>query len=354
MALGLPSSGTAQGLTVYGRVVQIADRDSLGLVGAWVVLHRITGDSGAAIDSVRTDSRGRYQIRIAGADSGAAYVTSVSHLGVTYFSLPIEQLRGPGVTIAPLLVYDTSSFAPPIELVQRHIIVRRFEPRQGRRVLDILVLANRGAVTRIAPDTSRPVWQGALPRGAAALEVAESGVSEGAIYLRGDSVAVAAPVPPGERQIFLSYVLPGDRLELSLDQPVARLNVLAEDTAARLISGPLEPAGIAELELARFARFTGNALEPGTSVVLELDSAPFSPASWWWLIVVAAGIVLAAVLLRLNRAVPSAASLEVQLKAIEQVLAEPPAGLSAAELAAYRKRRAQLQERLKRIAGQSP
>jgi hypothetical protein len=352
VALSLPAEGSAQGFTLSGTVFKVEGLDSAALPGAWAVLHRITAEGGAPLDSSVTDPKGRYRLRVGSADSTSVYVVSVSYGGVAYFTQPLRAPQTSEIRLDPIMVYDTSSAGPPIELSQRHIIVRRPEDRRGRRVLEILVLANRGRLTRIAPDTSRPVWQGELPRGAAGLEVGDSEVSHQAVYRRGNSVAVAAPMPPGEKQILLSYFLPGDKLELTLDQPVGRFNVLAEDSSARLVAGPLESLGIEELEGIGFARFSASGVPPGSEVILKLQKSGFAPAAWWWLVVALAGIVLMTALIRYwpaGRASP--ASIQSQLEAIEAALARPPGTFAPGELEAYRKRKAEL-EKLLRSSGE--
>jgi hypothetical protein len=273
---------------------------------------------------------------------------------VTYFTpLPHPSQKGE-IQLDPIAVYDTSSVGPRIELSQRHLIIRRPENRQGRRVLEILVLANRGNLTRIATDTSHPVWQAELPRGAIGLEVGESDLSDEAVYRRGNSVAVAAPIPPGEKQMLLSYFLPGDKLELRLDQPVGQFNILAEGSTARLLGGPLRILGVQELEGIGFARFAGNDLAAGSEVILQLGSRGFSAGAWWWVIVALAGVVLLAALIRYwpaGRTSPH--GLQAQLEAIEAALARSREALTPGELRAYRKRRAEL-KRLLGGSGQEP
>ncbi|GIW51259.1 MAG: hypothetical protein KatS3mg081_0614 [Gemmatimonadales bacterium] len=353
-ALSFPAAGSAQGFALSGRVLKIEGPDSAALSGARVVLHGITVESGAPLESTLTDPAGRYRLRVRSPDSSAVYVVSVLYKGVAYFTAPVSAPEQEEIRLEPILVYDTSSVRPQIELSQRHLVVRRREDRRGRRVLEILVLANRGRLTRIAPDTSRPVWQTQLPKGALGLEVGESDLSYEAVYRRGNAVAVAAPIPPGEKQILLSYFLPGDRLELTLDQPVARLNLLAEDSAARLVAGPLQNLGIQDLEGIGFARFAGNGLAPGSEVILQFDTGGLSPAAWWWLVVALAGVVLLTVLVRHWPSDESSQrSLELQLRAIEAALARSPDKLAPEELQAYRRRKAELEQLLRR-SGKEP
>lgn len=357
LALGVPGSLLAQGFRVTGRVVHVLAQDTTPAAGVWAVLHQITGQGGSAVDSSRTGPGGRYILRASTRDSGSVYVVSVTHAGIAYFSRPVRALGSPQETAELLAVFDTSSAAPAIALAQRHVIVRRPEDPGSRRVLELLVLVNSGDRTRVAPDTSRPVWQGRLPRGATGFQVGEGDVSTEAVFRRGDAIAVAAPIPPGEKQILVSYVLPlnVDELEIEADQPIGRLNLLLEDSAATVSGGPLVAMGVEELEGISFSRFAADGIEPGTRITVGFGERRFSPTGLWWMVVVLAAASLVAGLVpwwrRARGRVPAtqAAALAAQLAAVDAALSQRGAALSDAERRAYEQRRDALKSRLDEI-----
>src|SRR2546429_9527408 len=63
----------------------------------------------------------------------------------------------------PIYVYDTSSTGPGVALLRRLVTIAGRKKDGTRDVLELLELENPGAKTRIAPDTLRPTWAGALP-----------------------------------------------------------------------------------------------------------------------------------------------------------------------------------------------
>ena len=343
-----------------GRVVHVGEADSTPVTNVWAVLHQVTMTGGGPVDSARTDREGRYQLRVAQRDSAAVYIVSVNYASIAYFTRPLHALgRATSGTAEPLAVYDTSSTSPQVETAQRHIIVRRPEQDGSRHVLELLVLRNLGTHTRISPDTARPVWQGVLPRDAIGLEVGESDVSSEAVYRRGDSIAVTAPVPPGDKQVVVSYILPAAsrRFDMTLDQPVIRFNVLVEDTAARLEGGALDRMGSQSIEGTNFARFARNDLASGAHVVVVFSRGAESLANWWWLVVGMAAAALAAGLVfawRRTGPVPAAV-----LPANPDVIAAEIAAMDAAfetrteatpsDRAAYQRRRAELKSRLEAL-----
>lgn len=356
VALGFATrSLIAQGFRVTGRVIHLAGTDSTPVPGVWAVFHRVALAGGAAIDSARTDRTGRYWVRGPMRDTGSVYIVSATYAGIAYFTRPVHLARGDALdTAETLAVYDTSSGQPAITLAQRHLIVRRPERDGSRHVLELLVLRNAGERTRIAPDTSRPVWEGGLPRGVIQFEVGESDVSSEAIYRRRDSMAVAAPVPPGEKQILVSYILPRSvpRLQLRVDQLVGRLNLLVEDSAAALESGGLDRVESEVIEGVKFARFTKDKVLPGTRVSVRLAPAGFVAGSLWWIVVALSALALAAGLLvawRRTRETIRLAPASSDPELLAAQIAALDAAFEGRTDARYQRQRALLKSRLEEL-----
>src|SRR5258708_30470176 len=106
----------------------------------------------------------------------------------------------------------------------RRLVTVAQEKQDGARdVLELLELENPGVATRVAPDTLRPTWAGAIPPVAIQFRVGQGDVSPQVVTRRGDSVAVYGPLPPRERkQLSYTYVLSatGRRLRVPIDPPI--------------------------------------------------------------------------------------------------------------------------------------
>ncbi len=333
-----------------GRVLLGGAPDSVPLGGAWVVLHEVSPRGGAPVDSVRTDPGGRYRVGIPVTDTTAIYLVSVGHHEISYFSRPIHP-GGRADTAEALVVFDTSAVGPAIFLAQRHVAVREPEPDGGRRAIELLVLENRGTRTRIAADTLHPVWWGLLPPGVVAFEVGESDVSAQAVFRRGDTLIVVAPMPPGEKQLVVTYVLPRAMREFSLPvNPATDLfNVLLEDTAATLVAGPLELREKEVMEDVVFARYEARGVPSGAEVTFRFGRSARSAAEMLGFVVgIATAVLLLAVLLWMRRKAAPAEDPERIAAEIadldRQAEAQPPAAGAGGD--AYRKRRAALKARL--------
>ena len=231
--------------------------DSTPVPGTRVVLHQVGRTLQGPLDSSRTDRRGRFRFAFR-PDTSALYLLSVRHAGIEYFSPPVHTNPERPDTTIRILVYDTSSTAP-VALEARHLVVTRPGEDGSRSVLDLVVLLNKGNRTRVAPDSVGASWVGLLPRGTMGLEVGESDLSPDAITRRGDSLLVAAPLAPGEKQVTVQYVVPAGskELELPFTEPVSSVNVLAEENDVVVSGGSLALADSQVLQGRSFRRWAG-------------------------------------------------------------------------------------------------
>jgi hypothetical protein len=246
---------------IAGRVMRVAGTDTLPASGVLVSLHRIGRTAQGVVDSARTPAHGRFGFRVR-PDTTAVFLVSARHAGIEYFSDPAQPGRD---TALALIVSDTSS-AVRLELSARHVIVGRPEA-DGRPVLDLITLANRSDVTRVAPDTLTPTWSLRLPSGARNLEVEQGDLSPTAVEQRGDSVRVFAPIPPGRKHLMIGYRLPGDGDEFSWLAPADTFDLLLEEEGASVRGGGLVATGPVDLSGKLLQRWTAAPPTPGTVVV---------------------------------------------------------------------------------------
>jgi hypothetical protein len=356
VALSVSSQGFAQGFTVTGLVVRGRDADSLPLAERMAVLHEVTLESGRPVDSALTNRLGAYRLRAPARDTSAGYVVSVEHDGIGYFSQPLSARDRTSDSASTIVVFDTSYTRPEIILVERHVIIRSIGDDGMRRVVELLVLGNRGSLTRITDDETRPVWQGAIPAVALQFEVGQSDVSPETVFRNGDSVAVLAPLPPGEKQILLAYLVPGamEELAVPIDQAVSNMNLMLEDPGASVATGGFVPAGVEELDEISFTRYNAAAVPAGTAVVVELEAPPLALIEFWWIIVPFTAAALAAGLFWWLRQQPARVvgngveALAARIAQIDREF-EGATSPSQAERDAYRRRRAELKARLSEL-----
>lgn len=358
MALSSPTRLGAQGFQLSGHVFSVIEGDTVPLENHWVMLHQVDAAGGRVVDSVRTDVIGIYFLRAPERDTTAVYLSSVSFRDIGYFSNPVSAATFTTDTASTLFVYDTSSVGPPVQVVERHVVIRAPEADGSRSALEILLLENPGQETRIANDTANPVWQGAIPRGAFNLEVAPGDISPSSLYRRGDSVAVAAAIPPGpenRKRIIFGYILPKDVRDLTVpvDQPLGRLQVLIEDPSVEMVGGPLTPQAPEFMDDIQFMRFDGTGIASGAHASFRLSGSSVSPPVLLWIILAMSAVAMTAVLavwIRRPRVATVHASdmkaLAAQVAALDERVAAKGTQLSDDERAAFDKERTALKTKL--------
>ncbi|HEX6107474.1 MAG TPA: hypothetical protein VFZ26_17935 [Gemmatimonadales bacterium] len=326
LSLAAAPAGEAQGVT-GGRVLQPGAADTTALAGVRVVLHRVGTDVQGPIDSMLSGAGGRFLLRYV-PDTGAVFLLSARRHGIEYFSRPLAAEPDRPDTGLALLVYDTSSTAP-ITLAARHLVIPRPGEGGGREVIDLIVLRNAGHLARVAPDSLGASWSLPLPPGSEGLEVGESDVSSEAVTRRGDTLLLAAPVGPGEKQLSLQYHLPGGMAVVAV--PVGAggglFNVLVEETGSKVTGPGLAPADTQVVLGRTFRRWSGE-VPDGALIRVELPLPGGHPA---WLLaglVGAVALALAAAAWRARTRGPRPAP-TVQPPASGEELLQRLAGLDA-------------------------
>jgi hypothetical protein len=224
------------------------------------------------VDSSVTGPDGRFRFALA-RDTTTLYLLSARHHGIEYFSAPLDRRPDGGNEAVTLVVHDTSSTAP-VGLSARHVVIPRAGEDGSREVLDLVLLANAGTETRVAPDSQGASWAGPLPPRSEGLELGESDVSPDAVIRRGDSAIVSAPIAPGEKQLAFQYHLPAGQQEIEIPvgaEPVG-MNVLLEEPGASITAPGLALADSQLIEGRSFRRWSGD-LPPNAIVRVTLPGA---------------------------------------------------------------------------------
>jgi len=288
VAVGFATSLSAQDFHLSGQVYLVREGDTIGLARQWVLLHQVDLSGGAPVDSIRTDEYGIYLLE-ARHDTSAIYISSVEYLGIAYFSAPVRATEFTSDTASTIFVYDTSTVAPPIALRERHVVVRSPGADGSRAVLELILLENDGDRTRIAPDAEHPVWEHHLPPDAYNVAPGEGDVSPEAVLHRGDTIAVVAPIPPGQKQLILTYALPaGNAAVFPVSQPTARLQLLIEDTGADVSGAGLQALGTERVEALEFARYESLDAGPPGAVSVTFSPRRMAVTDYWWVVLLAA------------------------------------------------------------------
>jgi hypothetical protein len=215
---------------------------------------------------MRTDAKGRYSFRYAGApDSVTIFIATTSHGGIVYPSSPFRSTRVSGDD-ATLTVFDTTSGNVPLKLGGRHLIVGASQPNGTRPVAEVFDLENDSTVTVIARDSVTPIYATNFRANGGAAFAA------GALTRTGSTVGLFAPVSPGLKQFAFTYDLPAKAFPLTIptESPTEVFEVLVEDPKAEVRAPSLREVAPQSLEGRTFRRFLAQDLAPKAEVRVNL------------------------------------------------------------------------------------
>jgi hypothetical protein len=203
-------------------VVQLGKRSgATPVANQWVVVHRIASDatgkvSGGALDSGRTDSRGRYKVSFPRhGSSQATYIAITTYSGVSYITAPLSRPRTTGDDAA-IMVFDTTAPPYPIRVAGRHLVITSPDSGDRRRVIEVYELMNDSTFTVMGTETN-PVWRAPVPKGVSDVEINPTGdISPAMTKAVGEWLHIFSPISPGIRQISFTYTLGPDAFPLTL------------------------------------------------------------------------------------------------------------------------------------------
>ena len=297
-------------LSLVGAVVRLAGAGSIGaqelavaelrgrvlledvpLVGARVVLHRVTTAESGPLDSLLTGSAATFQFRLPNVPDPAVrqevWFTSVRHDGVNYFGDPIH-LAAQLDSVQTIRVFDTET-APPggaaLGIQARYTLM---DQENGQWFLtDLLHVRNDGETTLVAA-VGEATWAYPLPAGASDLEVGGDQTSPDAAELVNGDLRVTSAIPPGERELVVRYRVPDPFVTLRYPGMTGEVEVLVRDPAPLTVIG-LEGAAPVEIEAGvRYQRYVGGQLVDAIVSVREASVPPRLPLGW-----MAVGIAMA-------------------------------------------------------------
>ena len=248
------------------------------LSGAWVVLHRVGPDRAGPLDSVRSDSRGRYAFnyRRTGSDD-AVYFVSASHDGVTYFTPPLAEGKVSGDD-GEITVFDTTSRHVPLSLRGHHVVVSAADANARRSIVEVYDLSNDSSVTRVATaDTPEgATWEAHVAPGATDFKVSQGDISPAAVSFANGRVSVFAPLAPGIKQLSFSYSLPAKSFPLKLPFEAATgiYEVMIEDKTGSVTGPHLREVDPVNVDERNFRRFLGSDIPANSVAVIDLPVPP--------------------------------------------------------------------------------
>ena len=248
------------------------------VAGAWVVLHRVGPDRAGPLDSVRSDSRGRYSFKYArtGSDQ-AVYFVSATYDGIAYFTPPLAEGKVSGDD-GEITVFDTTSKRVPLTLRGHHVVVSTADANARRSVVEVYDLSNDSSVTRVAAGQKQEsaTWQTHITPGASDFKVGQGDISPGAVEFANGVVSVFAPLAPGIKQFSFSYSLPAKSfpLKLPLEKETGIYEIMIEEKAGSVTGPHLREVDPVTVDDRNFRRFLASDMPENSVAVIDLPPPP--------------------------------------------------------------------------------
>lgn len=263
---------------VSGRIVRPGAERLDPVSDVWVVLHRVGPDRAGPLDSIRSDSRGRYSLDYLRTGSEEAiYFVSASHDGIAYFTPPLAEGRVSGED-GEITVFDTTSGRVPISLSGHHVIVSAVDANARRSVMEVYDISNDSSVTRVAASDNPgdATWQVHLPPNASDFRVSQGDISAAAVTQANGLVSVFAPIAPGIKQLSFSYSLPAKSfpLKLPLEKATGIYEILIEEKAGTVTGPHLREVDSVTVDERNFRRFLASDMPENSVAVIDLPAPP--------------------------------------------------------------------------------
>ncbi len=270
-------------------MLHVVPPDTTPLAGARVLLHRVAADRQGPVDSAAADAQGRYRVSVR-PDTVALYLVSASWDGIEYFGAPFRLGAVPPGAL-DVAVYDTSGTAS-VQVAARNLVVGAADTGGARPVLELFALENRSGRTRTAPPDGAS-WRWPLPSGIREFATGEGEFSSRAVERHGDSLALAAPLVPGARQLVVQYLLaPRTRLVLPFGGPVPSVDILLAERDARVRTTGFAYADTQSVDGRTYRRWHGSVAAAG-AVEVELPAPQSAGRGALGLLVAGLAVLLA-------------------------------------------------------------
>lgn len=244
--------------------------------GAWVVLHRVGPDRAGPLDSIQSDSHGRYAFKYerTGSDQ-ALYFVSASYDGIAYFTPPLTEGRVEGDD-GEITVFDTTSHQVPVSLRGHHVVISAVDANAQRSVVEVYDLSNDSSVTRVSPgtDPSDATWQTHIVPSAQNFRVSQGDIPAAAISYSNGLVNVFAPIAPGIKQLSFSYSLPANSfpLKLPLEKDTGIYEIMIEEKTGTVTGPRLKEMDPVTVDNRNFRRFLASDMPVNSVAIIDLPA----------------------------------------------------------------------------------
>jgi cytochrome c553 len=270
-----PGKGVIEGRVVDGTAGAQAD-----LGGLELTLFPFVGQKTFTPITTTTAPDGSFRFENLPTDPDRNYGLQATYLGVDYFHPELISVSDSPSASVTMHVYETTTDGSAISVSRNHVIID-FANNQ-LQVAELYIFNNSGDRTYLGDGAT---LRFGLPKGAQNVQFDNPSMNQ-STRLEGDQVVDTLPVPPGNRQVLLSYSVPYDGRSATFEKQILyatqSLNVLVSDVGVQVDAGPMvagEP--VSTQSNVRFLNYTQQDVSAGDQLSLTLSNLPrgSTPAS---------------------------------------------------------------------------
>ncbi|MGE5179689.1 MAG: carboxypeptidase-like regulatory domain-containing protein, partial [Bacteroidota bacterium] len=264
----------AWAVTITGRVMKGTERAPVK--GVPVSIHVVRGNEELPGTTVNSDASGGFQFNGLTAGAGIEYYLSTEYEGAFYTEGPVA-VQG-GTATQDMTVYDVGKNFDAVKVQDHHVIVEKQD--DGLHVTEIIIFQNEANTAYLGVGLNHAMESGmrvGLPSSVKDFQPG-LGLDEPSVHLQGRELMSMRPIPPGQRPLSFTYVVPlSGRMDLShrLYFPTRQITVLLSDPKLHLESNQLVSDGSRQQGGKTYAMYVGHDLPVGAEVEAKVGGAGF-------------------------------------------------------------------------------
>lgn len=260
--------GVIEGQVINGTAGAQADPADIDLS-----VFPVVGQTTLTPITVSLQADGTFRVEDLPTDPDRGYGLQATYKGVDYFHPELIDLSETPSASVTVHVYETTEDDSAISVERDHVIIDFGDNRL--QVAELYIFRNSGDRAFVgAGETLRFT----LPEGAQNVRFDDPRM-EGSAEVLENEVVDTLPVPPGSRQVLLSYSVPYEGASTTFQKeivyPTQSLNVLIADEGVDVDAGGLvagEP--VTALQDRQFLNFTRDTVPAGGQLQLKLSNLP--------------------------------------------------------------------------------
>lgn len=264
----------AWAVTISGHVLKGAEHAPVK--GVPVSIHVVRGNEELPGKTVPSDASGAFHFTGVTEGANLEYYLSTEYEGAFYTEGPLAIQNG--AASQDMAVFDVAKNFAAVKVQDHHVIVERKE--DGLHVTEILIFQNDANTAYLGVGANHAMPSGmtvGLPSSVKDFKPG-LGLDEPSVHLQGRELMSMRPIPPGQRPLSFTYVVPlSGRMDLShrLYFPTGQMTVLLDDPKLHVESTQLASSGTREQGGKTYAMYVGSELPVGTEVSVRVGGAGF-------------------------------------------------------------------------------